>query len=144
MFSPVYLTEVAPLKFRGAFGTAYSLLLNIGLLITFLLGLQKDTLTVGHLDTSAFVVIFPLIGSIIQLVTLPFFYDSPSSLDLRDRREESIMSAEFYGLIDSSKNLTLKPEKQGLLMQLRNKAFLKPLLIGCVMMIIQVYMNNII
>ena len=131
---------MAPLKFRGAFGTSYSLVLNIGLLITYLIGLKKDTLTVGRLDTSAFVVIFPMIGSIIQLVTLPFFYDSPSSLNLRDQRRESIMSADFYGLIltDSSQNLTVKSKKQGLLMQLRNKAFLKPLFIGCMMGIIQV------
>lgn len=54
--------------------------MNIGLLVTFLLGLQKDSLDLGRLDTSAFVVAFPLIGSLLQLIILPFCPDSPASL----------------------------------------------------------------
>ena len=47
------------------------------------MGLQKDVLDLGSFDTSAFVVGFPLVGSFLQLVILPFCPDSPASLGKR-------------------------------------------------------------
>jgi len=137
--SPVYLAEVAPLHLRGAFGTSYSLFLNIALLVTFLLGLQKDSLKLGGFDTSAFVVAFPLIGSFLQLVILPFCPDSPVSLAFRNLLKASLTSATFFGL--DPKELEQKPEekpkKKDFKELLKNPLFIKPLIVGCVMMIIQ-------
>ena len=45
-------------------GLFWKLRLNIGLLVTFVLGLQKESLQLGAFGTSAFVVAFPIIGSI--------------------------------------------------------------------------------
>ena len=67
-------------------------------MVTFLLGLQKDSLELGGFDTSAFVVAFPLIGSFLQLIILPFCPDSPASLAFRDLLKASMMSATFFGL----------------------------------------------
>ena len=44
---------------------------------------MKTRLSVGGLEPTAFIVAFPLIGSFIQLLILPFMYDSPDSLAQR-------------------------------------------------------------
>ena len=109
------------------------------MLVTFLLGLQKDTLNLGGFDTSAFVVAFPLIGSFLQLVILPFCPDSPASLAFRDLLKASMMSATFFGL--DTKALDEKPEekpqKKKLKELMRSTLFLKPLAVGCGMYMIQ-------
>ena len=109
------------------------------MLVTFLLGLQKDTLNLGGFDTSAFVVAFPLIGSFLQLIILPFCPDSPASLAFRDLLKASMMSATFFGL--DTKALDEKPEekpqKKKLKELMRSTLFLKPLAVGCGMYMIQ-------
>ena len=54
--------------------------LNFGLLAAYLLGMTQHQFDFGTLKSSAFVVGFPLLGSISQLIILPFVYDSPDSL----------------------------------------------------------------
>ena len=53
---------------------------NIGLFVSFVLGLTAPNMNLGQLDSSALVVGFPIIGSLLQIIILPWFYDSPSSL----------------------------------------------------------------
>lgn len=55
--------------------------LNFGLFISYLLGMMRTDFNFnGLMDTSAFVVGFPIIFAVCQLLTLPFVYDSPDSL----------------------------------------------------------------
>ena len=37
-------------------------------------------MTFGQLDSGALVVAFPIIGSLLQIIILPWVYDSPASL----------------------------------------------------------------
>ena len=55
--------------------------LNFGLFISYLLGMMRTDFNFnGLMDTSAFVVGFPIIFAVCQLLILPFVYDSPDSL----------------------------------------------------------------
>ena len=55
--------------------------LNFGLLASYLLGMTKNQFGFGgKLKIGSFAVGFPIIGSILQLLILPFVYDSPDSL----------------------------------------------------------------
>ena len=58
--------------------------LNFGLLIAYLLGMARKSLSVGILEPAAFIIAFPLLGSFMQLLILPFMYDSPDSLAQRN------------------------------------------------------------
>ena len=53
---------------------------NIGLFISFVLGLTAPNMDLGQLDSSALVAAFPIIGSLLQIIILPWVYDSPASL----------------------------------------------------------------
>ena len=53
---------------------------NIGLFVPFVLGLTAPDMHLGALDNAAFVVGFPIIGSVLQCLLLPFVFDSPVSL----------------------------------------------------------------
>ena len=54
--------------------------MNFGLLIEYLLGMARKSLSVGNLEPAAFSIVFPLLGSFMLLLILPFMYDSPDSL----------------------------------------------------------------
>ena len=55
--------------------------MNFGLLASYLLGMTKNKFGFdGKLNIGAFAVGFPIIGSILQLLILPFVYDSPDAL----------------------------------------------------------------
>ena len=56
--------------------------LNFGLLGAYVLGMTQKSFDLGPLKSSAFVVAFPILGSILQLIILPFVYDSPDSLGI--------------------------------------------------------------
>ena len=55
---------------------------NIGLFISFVLGLTAPNMDLGQLDSSALVAAFPIIGSLLQIIILPWVYDSPASLGI--------------------------------------------------------------
>ena len=50
--------------------------------VAFVLGLTASDMELGSLDNGAFVVGFPILGSILQCFLLPLVYDSPVSLGL--------------------------------------------------------------
>ena len=50
--------------------------------VAFVLGLTASDMELGSLDNGAFVVGFPILGSILQCLLLPLVYDSPVSLGL--------------------------------------------------------------
>ena len=54
--------------------------LNFGLLASYLFGMTHKDFAFASLESSAFVVVFPIIGSFLQLLILSFVYDSPDSL----------------------------------------------------------------
>ena len=46
--------------------------------------MARKSLSVGDLEPAAFIIAFPLLGSFMQLLILPFMYDSPDSLAQRN------------------------------------------------------------
>ena len=46
--------------------------------------MARKSLSVGILEPAAFIIAFPLLGSFMQLLILPFMYDSPDSLAQRN------------------------------------------------------------
>ena len=97
--------------------------LNLGLLVTFVLGLERRNLELGDLNQSGFVIGFPLIGSIIQLCILPFLYDSPSSLEWNSKN----FKIKKYLTLNSSQNSVINlicPKKLPNSMAWRTKRYL--------------------
>ena len=59
--------------------------LNFGLFVSYLLGMMRTDFNFnGLMDTSAFVVGFPILFALCQLFILPFVYDFPDSLGQAD------------------------------------------------------------
>ena len=95
---------------------------------------------------AAFVIIFPLIASVLQLMILPFCHESPNYLKMVDRKK-FIAANDFYGVTNNSSDVSEKSEKQKMLpskvennsifKMLNDPLFYKPLGIGCTMMLIQ-------
>jgi len=143
--SPMMLTEISPVHLRGAFGSSYSLFLNLGLFGSFVLAWKKSDLNFSFVDSAAFVIIFPLIASILQLLILPFCHESPNYLKMIDR-EKFIAAKDFYGVTCNQQEASEKSEKKKLSSGNETKSistlmkdplFTKPLGIGCTMMLIQ-------
>merc|ERR1719454_693634 len=142
--SPMMLTEISPVHLRGAFGSSYSLFLNLGLFGSFVLAWKKSDLNFSFVDSAAFVIIFPLIASILQLMILPFCHESPNYLKMIDR-EKFIAAKDFYGVACNQQDSSEKSEKKKMTSSENNSIsslmndplFTKPLGIGCTMMLIQ-------
>jgi len=137
---PIYLTEIAPTSLRGAIGTVYPLILSLTALfhhIISLLGLDDDW---------KWSLVISAVPAIFQLVTLPFFPESPKHLLLdkdNERAAESALSwlrgtIEVHDEIDKMKEeqeyMKLFPKftfKQLMI----NQSFRRPLIISMMMML---------
>ena len=73
-YVPVYLTEIAPTRFRGALGTMHQLALTIGILMAQVLSLPAIW---GNEKHWPILVGFVMIPALISLVLLPFCVESP-------------------------------------------------------------------
>jgi len=141
--SPMMLTEISPVHLRGAFGSSYSLFLNLGLFGSFILAWRKPFLNFSFVDSAAFVIIFPLIASILQLIILPFCHESPNYLKMIDR-EKFNAAKDFYGVSNNQSEEKMNPkaiasnnEDDSCSNMIKDPLFYKPLGIGCTMMLIQ-------
>ncbi|GMH17363.1 hypothetical protein Nepgr_019204 [Nepenthes gracilis] len=83
--APLFLAEVAPPKWRGAFNTGFHLFIGIGVLCASILNYFSSKLPWGW-RLSLGCAIFP---SLIMLIGLFFISDSPSSLVDRGKLEEA-------------------------------------------------------
>ena len=92
---------------------------------------------------AAFVIVFPLVASILQLMILPFCHESPNYLKMIDR-EKFIAAKDFYGVACNQQDSSEKSEKMrssdennSISNLMKDPLFTKPLGIGCTMMLIQ-------
>ena len=70
----MYVSEIAPLRIRGAMGTVNQLAVTSGILISMVLGL-KDVL--GTSDGWPILLALSAVPAILQTVILPFMPESP-------------------------------------------------------------------
>ena len=90
------LTEISPIHLRGIFGTCNQFGVVVGMLIAWVVGMPELAID-GKLNSSAFVLGLPLVFGLIQLLILPWCYDSPAYLLSKDK-EKAIKAASFYQL----------------------------------------------
>ena len=93
---PMMLTEISPIQLRGIFGTCNQFGVVVGMLIAWIVGMPELAID-GKLNSSAFVLGLPLVFGLIQLLILPWCYDSPAYLLSKDK-SEAIKAALFYQL----------------------------------------------
>jgi MFS transporter, SP family, solute carrier family 2 (facilitated glucose transporter), member 1 len=74
---PTYLTEIAPINLRGAFGSAHQLFTVIAIWVSQIFGLPS---ILGSTSRWPILLGLALVPSLFQLITLPFCPDSPQFL----------------------------------------------------------------
>ncbi|KAL6634606.1 hypothetical protein ACP70R_027277 [Stipagrostis hirtigluma subsp. patula] len=84
--APVYLAEIAPARWRGAFTTIFHFFLNIGMFVADLVNYRANTIPVWGWRLSLGVGIVP---AAVILLGAAFIPDSPNSLVLRGRVDEA-------------------------------------------------------
>jgi len=76
-YVPVYLTEIAPTRLRGALATLHQLAITVGILVAQIMSLPT---LLGNAENWQFLVGFVLLPAVISLVLLPFCVESPRFL----------------------------------------------------------------
>ncbi|XP_032057269.1 solute carrier family 2, facilitated glucose transporter member 5-like isoform X2 [Aythya fuligula] len=87
---PMFLGEMAPKNLRGAIGVVPQLFITIGILIAQILGLNS---ILGNAEGWPVLLGLTGIPSVIQLLTLPFFPESPRYLLIQKGNEEQARQA---------------------------------------------------
>ncbi|XP_035200277.1 solute carrier family 2, facilitated glucose transporter member 5-like [Oxyura jamaicensis] len=87
---PMFLGEMAPKNLRGAIGVVPQLFITIGILIAQILGLNS---ILGNVEGWPVLLGLTGIPSVIQLLTLPFFPESPRYLLIQKGNEEQARQA---------------------------------------------------
>ncbi|XP_035413300.1 solute carrier family 2, facilitated glucose transporter member 5-like isoform X2 [Cygnus atratus] len=87
---PMFLGEMAPKNLRGAIGVVPQLFITIGILIAQILGLN---IILGNVEGWPVLLGLTGIPSVIQLLTLPFFPESPRYLLIQKGNEEQARQA---------------------------------------------------
>lgn len=77
--APMYLTEISPLSMRGAVGTIFQLFVTIGILASQIMGLHS---LLGNAEWWYYLLAFPILPALLQLVVLPACPKSPRYLYL--------------------------------------------------------------
>lgn len=88
--SPTYVSEIAPVKFRGAFGTVNQLAVAFGLVGGQILGID---VILGSNEGWPWLLGLAIVPSAVQFVMLPFAPESPRYLLLVQRDEEQARRA---------------------------------------------------
>ncbi|XP_046547084.1 solute carrier family 2, facilitated glucose transporter member 1-like [Haliotis rubra] len=83
--APLYLTEIAPKKIRGAVGTCHQLAITVGILFSQILGMAE---LLGTADLWPLLFAFNVIPSLVCVVVLPFCPESPRWLLISKNMEE--------------------------------------------------------
>lgn len=91
---PQYISEVAPLKVKGVAGTSFQVFLNIGILVSYLIGNGlPDNFKTGDEPVFFWKIMFglPLITCLIRVIgLLTFFrYDTPRYCVMNDKEDEA-------------------------------------------------------
>ena len=102
------------------------------MLLAWILGLDEAKID-SKLDSCAFILGLPLIFGFIQLIILPFCYDSPSYLALTDSIDKADQAAKFYNVELETENSSQSKE----VLPISSPLFYKPLLVACMMMLSQ-------
>ncbi|XP_046369787.2 solute carrier family 2, facilitated glucose transporter member 1-like [Haliotis rufescens] len=87
---PLYLTEIAPKKIRGAVGTCHQLAITLGILSSQILGMTE---LFGTVDLWPLLFAFNAIPSLVCLLVLPFCPESPRWMLISKNREEEAKTA---------------------------------------------------
>ncbi|XP_071109749.1 solute carrier family 2, facilitated glucose transporter member 4-like [Haliotis cracherodii] len=87
---PLYLTEIAPKKIRGAVGTCHQLAVTLGILSSQILGMTE---LFGTVDLWPLLFAFNAIPSLVCLFVLPFCPESPRWMLIAKNREEEAQKA---------------------------------------------------
>jgi len=89
-YVPVYLTEIAPTKYRGALGTMHQLALTIGILMAQILSLPAIW---GNEENWPILVGFVLVPALLSLIMIPFCVESPRFLYIQKNNTEAARAA---------------------------------------------------
>lgn len=84
--APMYLSEISPIKRRGAVGTVYQLILTISILISQLLGLNS---VLGSDNLWPVLLAFIVVPAVVQVIMLPFCPESPTYIQEKKSQEEA-------------------------------------------------------
>ncbi|KAL6899281.1 hypothetical protein ACP4OV_005939 [Aristida adscensionis] len=84
--APVYLAEIAPARWRGAFTSVFHFFLNVGMFVADLVNYRANTIPVWGWRLSLGVGVVP---AAVILLGAAFIPDSPSSLVLRGKVDEA-------------------------------------------------------
>ena len=107
----------------------------------------RTDMNFNGIDQNAFVVGFPIVFAIFQLILLPFVFDSPDSLEQRGLNDQADIARNFYGLCEKysiwsglqkvNPIPSIQAKRVPFHTIIRDPEFYKPLIVGCVMMMIQ-------
>ncbi|KAG0428509.1 hypothetical protein HPB47_024512, partial [Ixodes persulcatus] len=75
--APLYLCEISPIRYRGATGTIYQLVLSVSILFAQLVGIPQ---LLGNDDNWPYLFALAVIPSVLMLMSLPFCPESPKYL----------------------------------------------------------------
>lgn len=139
--SPTYVSEVAPVNMRGAFGTVNQLAVAFGLVFAQILGIDN---ILGSVEGWPWLLGLAVVPAAVQCVMLPFAPESPRYLLLGKGDEEKARVAltKIRGNADiedeindmqEEDRLARQEEKFTIMDLLRIKALRTPLFIGIVM-----------
>lgn len=143
--APVYLSEIAPIRIRGALGVLNQFGIVTGMLVGYILGLKEVLGT----DTGwPYLLGFGFLVAILQLFTLPFCPRSPRYLLLKLNKEPETVEAliKLRGTSDVSEDIEemrgeqenhLREEKVSVLRLVQIKELRKPLVISVVLQLAQ-------
>lgn len=96
--APMFLSEVAPFNYRGAFGTLHQLFVTIGIFLSSVFGLKQ---LLGRASLWPYLILIEVFPALVSLAIVPFLPDTPRFLLLvqkdRDRASEALR---FYRKTD--------------------------------------------
>jgi len=100
--APVFLSEIAPFNYRGAFGTMHQLFITVGIFISSIFGI---TYILGTTTRWPYLMLLELVPAITSLIAIPFLPETPRYLLLvKNDREGAIQSLKFYRKTTSALN----------------------------------------
>lgn len=139
--SPTYVSEVAPVNMRGAFGTVNQLAVAFGLVFAQILGIDN---ILGSVEGWPWLLGLAVVPAAVQCVMLPFAPESPRYLllGMGDEEKARVALTKIRGNADiedeindmqEEDRLARQEEKFTIMDLLRIKALRTPLFIGIVM-----------
>ena len=90
--APMYMGEIASAKYRGLLGTLFQLMITLGVLLAYVVGIPFANVPDGYLWVGQ----FGLLVSLVSLVLMVFIPKSPVWLVFQERTEEAMMAFRFF------------------------------------------------